>query len=248
MRIDLDFSYQSYGKLLRELIANNYECSLIGETKTAGKLLYLRHDVDTDYLGVLPLAAIEHSLGLRSTWYFLPDCPIYNLYQSDLKLIVRSLAEMGHQIGLHIDATQYENLEEMTSSIESYYELLSSFLPISRTLSFHKPASWLLDDVSIPNWVNAYQKAYYSEVIYISDSNRREFWKEERLSRAIAENRSLTLLTHPLWWKKISLSSTELFEYTCKVLGCEAVGAYLKATCKIYGQLEPHLLVETNDH
>jgi hypothetical protein len=68
---------------------------------------------------------------------------------------------MGHQIGLHIDATQYENLEEMTSSIESYYEFFSSFLPISRTLSFHKPADWLLNDVNIPNWTNAYQKEYY---------------------------------------------------------------------------------------
>jgi len=234
MRIDLDFSYQSYGKLLRDLIANNYECSLIGETKTAGKLLYLRHDVDTDYLGVLPLAAIEHSLGLRSTWYFLPDCPIYNLFSSDLKWIVRSLAEMDHQIGLHIDATQYENLEEMTSSIESYYEFLSSFLPISRTLSFHRPAPWLLDDVSIPNWVNAYQKAYYSEVIYVSDSNRRLFWKEERLYTAINENRSLTLLTHPLWWKEESYSSEEIFEYSCKTLGFDVVADYLKNTCKRY--------------
>lgn len=234
MRIDLGFSYQSYGKLLRDLIAYNYECFLIGETKTVGKLLYLRHDVDTDYLGVLPLAAIEHSLGLRSTWYFLPDCPFYNLYSSALKRIVRSLADMGHQIGLHIDATQYENLEEMTSSIESYYEFLSTFLPISRTLSFHKPASWLLNNVNIPNWVNAYQKAYYSEVIYVSDSNRREFWKEERLYTAINENKSLTLLTHPLWWKEVSLTSEELFEYTCKILGTDVVGAYLKETCKRY--------------
>lgn len=234
MKVALDFSYQSYGKLLRGLITNNFVCSLIGESKMAGKLLYLRHDVDTDYLGVLLLAAIEHSLGLSSTWYFLPDCPVYNLCSSDLKRIVRSLAEMGHQIGLHIDATQYENLEEMTSFIESYFEFVSSFLPISRTLSFHKPASWLLNNVNIPNWVNAYQKEYYSEVIYISDSNRREFWKEDRLYTAINENKSLTLLTHPLWWKEASLTSEELFEYTCKILGSDVVGVYLKETCKRY--------------
>lgn len=248
MKVDLDFSYRSYEKILRELINNNYVCSLIGDGETTGKLLYLRHDVDTDFLGVLPLATIEHSLGLKSTWYFLPDCPIYNMCSDNLRRISRRLSEMGHQIGLHIDATQYGSFQEMVDSIESQYAFLSSFLPISRTLSFHKPASWLLNDVTIPNWVNAYQKEYYSDVVYVSDSNRREFWKEERLSRAIDENRLLTLLTHPLWWKKVSLSSTELFEYTCKVLGCDAVGAYLKATCKVYSQLEPHLLVETNDH
>jgi len=136
----------------------------------------------------------------------------------------------------------------MVDAIELQYAFLSSFLPISRTLSFHKPASWLLDDVTIPNWANAYQKKYYLDVVYVSDSNRREFWKEERLSKAIDENRSLTLLTHPLWWKEASLTSTELFGYTCKVLGHDAVGAYLKTTCKVYSQLESHFLVETNDH
>lgn len=234
MKVDLDFSYQSYEKLLRALIANNYVCSLIGDGGMTGKLLYLRHDVDTDYLGILPLAAIEHSLGLKSTWYFLPDCPVYNLCSSDLKRIIRQLAEMGHQIGLHIDASQYDSFQAMVDSIESQYAFLSSFLPISRTLSFHKPASWLLDDVLIPNWANAYQKEYYSDVVYVSDSNRREFWKEDRLIKAINGSKSLTLLTHPLWWKEASFTSEELFEYTCMVLGHNAVGAYLKATCKRY--------------
>ena len=234
MRIDLDFSYQSYGKLLRDLIANNYECSLIGESKMAGKLLYLRHDVDTDYLGVLPFATIEHSLGLRSTWYFLPDCPVYNMCSSKIKLIIRKLADMGHQIGLHIDATQYTDLEDMIESTESYHVLLSSSLPVSRTLSFHKPASWLLNDISIPDWINAYQKEYYSDVVYVSDSNRREFWKEDRLYTAISENKSLTLLTHPLWWKQTSLTAEELFRYACDILGADEVGAYLKETCKRY--------------
>ncbi|MBJ2357872.1 hypothetical protein [Sphaerochaeta sp. S2] len=234
MNLDLDFSYQSYEKLLKELIVKKYSNPLIGDVLSPKKLLYLRHDVDTDYIGVIPLATIEHSLGMKSTWYFLPDCPVYNICSNKIQLIIRQLADMGHQIGLHIDATQYENLEEMISFIESYYEFLSSFLPISRTLSFHKPADWLLNDVNIPNWVNAYQKEYYSEVIYVSDSNRREFWKEVRLYTAINENKSLTLLTHPLWWKEASLTSEELFEYTCKILGTNVVEAYLKETCKRY--------------
>lgn len=246
MKVDLDFSYQSYEKLLRELIANNYVCSLIGDGETIGKLLYLRHDVDTDYLGILPLAAIEHSLGLKSTWYFLPDCPVYNLCSSDLKRIIVQLADMGHHIGLHIDATKYDNFKAMVDSIESYHGFLSSFLPISRTLSFHKPAPWLLEDVTVPNWANAYQKEYYSDVVYVSDSNRREFWREERLAKAVNEDKSLTLLTHPLWWKSISLSPEELFEYTCKVLGHDAVGTYLKETCKIYSGFEAQSNLDNN--
>jgi hypothetical protein len=234
--MDLDFSYQSYEKLLKELIANNYACSLIGDGGMLGKLLYLRHDVDTDCLGILPLAAVEHSLGLKSTWYFLPDCPVYNLCSNDLKRIIRQLAEMDHRIGLHIDATQYENFQEMVDSIESYHAFLSCFLPISRTLSFHKPAPWLLDDITVPNWANAYQKEYYSEIIYVSDSNRREFWKEERLFRAIDENKSLTLLTHPLWWKEDEMKESEIRNYVSEQIGKNKAISYLESNIKLYSK------------
>lgn len=232
--MNLDFSYHSYEILLKELIKNSYSCSLIGNTLKPGKLLYLRHDVDTDCLGILPIATIEHSLGLQSTWYFLPDCPIYNICSNSVKSIILQLADMGHQVGLHVDATQYDTFEEMIDSLESYHSFLSAHLPISKTLSFHKPASWLLEDVTISDWISAYQKEYYSDVVYVSDSNRREFWREERLYRAIEDNTSLTLLTHPLWWKDMSLTSEDLLEYSCNVLGHDAVRLYLKDTCKIY--------------
>jgi len=215
-------------------MANDYTSFLIGDSREAEKKLYLRHDIDTDYFGVLPLAEIEHSLDLVSTWYFLPDCPVYNLSSKELMDIITKIHSLGHLVGLHVDASQFRNFEEMTETIEKQYTYFSSFLPISRTLSFHKPAPWLLNDVSISNWINAYQKEYYSEVIYVSDSNRREFWNEDRLFRSIDENKSLTLLTHPLWWKETSYTSEELFEYACKVLGHDVVGAYLKSTCKRY--------------
>ena len=145
---NLDFSYSSYRLLLQTLLTHGYEPRLIGETTTENeKVLYLRHDVDVDYLGVLPLAEIEHSLGIKSTWYFLPDCPIYNLCSSELKNILSVLHEQGHQIGLHVDATCYVDLEEMTEAINAQHSFFSSFLPLSRTLSFHRPAPWLLNDV-----------------------------------------------------------------------------------------------------
>lgn len=230
----MDFSYQSYRLLLQGLIQENYITQLIGNVDSAKKKLYLRHDVDTDYLGVLPLASIEHELGMISTWYFLPDCPVYNCCSKPLEEIIVELHRMGHQVGLHIDATRYENLSELVSSIEKYFYFFGKFLPISKTLSFHKPAPWLLNDVSIPGWVNAYQKEFYSDVVYVSDSNRREFWNEDRLSRAIKDQKSLTLLTHPLWWKERSLDSDAVFELSCKRLGENQISSYLVETCKRY--------------
>ena len=232
---NLDFSYSSYRLLLQTLLTHGYEPRLIGETTTENeKVLYLRHDVDVDYLGVLPMAKIEHSLGIKSTWYFLPDCPIYNLCSSKLKNILLILHEQGHQIGLHVDATLYSNLEQMIETINVQYNFFSSFLPICRILSFHRPASWLLDDVIVPNWVNAYQREFFADVVYVSDSNRREFWKETRLPMAIEEEKSLTLLTHPLWWKKQSLQPDALFHTACSVIGFDRTAAHLSETSKIY--------------
>lgn len=229
----MTFSYQSYRKLLQNLSHNHYNAKLIGtKGASSNKNLWLRHDVDTDFLGVLPLASIEYELEMKSTWYFLPDCPIYNLCSKPIEEITSKLHAMGHQVGLHIDASRYGDLDEMITSLNRYYSFFSNFLPISKTLSFHKPAPWLLNDVAIPGWINAYQKEFYSDVVYVSDSNRREFWNEDRLPMAIKNQKSLTLLTHPLWWKETSLDSDEIFDYSCKELGENQISSYLIETCK----------------
>ena len=218
MNFNLDFSYVSYEFLLDTLKKTGYIARLIGDS-VEGKQLYLRHDVDTDYLGVLPLATIEHSLGMQSTWYFLPDCPVYNLFSAEVKNIIHKLDSMGHQLGLHIDASVYKDVDELKEALEYYFKTFSKILPFSKIFSFHRPAEWLLNDIAIYiyGWVNAYQKEFYSDVIYVSDSNRREFWKENRLSSAIEKNKSLTLLTHPLWWKEISYSSEEILIIAVKL-------------------------------
>ena len=236
---NLDFSYSSYRLLLQTFLTHGYEPRLIGETTTENeKVLYLRHDVDVDYLGVLPLAKIEHSLGIKSTWYFLPDCPIYNLCSSELKNILSTLHEQDHQIGLHVDATLYSNLEQMIETINVQYDFFSSFLPISRTLSFHRPASWLLDDVKIAGWTNAYQKEFFADVVYVSDSNRREFWKEDRLQIALKGDKALTVLTHPLWWKNSHSTEEAIAHYAKNNLGEASVTKLLEETCRIYKKNE----------
>lgn len=234
MLTDLDFSYDSYYLLLKTLLAHDYKSRLIGVTAENEKVLYLRHDVDVDYLGVLPMAEIEHSLGMKSTWYFLSNCPIYNLCSKELRDIIFRLHELGHQVGLHVDATCYEDLEEMTEAINKQFAFFTLFLPLNKTLSFHKPAPWLLNDVIISGWTNAYQKEFFADVIYVSDSNRREFWKEERLSMALSVGKSLTLLTHPLWWKERSFLSDDLFDVSCCNLGSNRIAASLGVTSKIF--------------
>ena len=230
----LNFSFESYEMLLAHLNGLGYQSLLIGEAKRNEKILYLRHDVDVDFLTVMDLAQIESDLGMQSTWYFLPNCPIYNLLSDTLLDIAQELNVLGHQIGLHIDASLYENVQAVENDLNRLFDFYSSYIPINKTFSFHRPASWALNDISIEGWVNAYQREYYSDVMYVSDSNRREFWKEDRISRAISDEMSLTLLTHPLWWKENSYSKDKISEFVYAKLGSEVAISYLADTCNLY--------------
>jgi hypothetical protein len=232
----MDFTYNEYDGLMQYFLNNGYKPVLIGKEKKDShkRTIFFRHDVDIDYLGVLPIANIEQQLGVFSTWYFLPNCSVYNLLCHELESIIIKLYSMGHQIGLHIDASQYESVENLKTDIEKIYTFFSTRLPLSKTLSFHRPASWLLNDIVINGWVNAYEKTYYSDVVYVSDSNRREFMDENRLSKAVSEGKSLTLLTHPLWWHEQSEDSDETFSKACRYLGCDRIHNYIAKTSKRY--------------
>lgn len=234
------FTYDTYKYLMSYLLKNDYEPILIGKEKgsVSKKQLFLRHDVDTDYLGVLPLANVERGLGIFSTWYFLPDSSIYNLLCHELGQIIIELDSMGHQVGLHIDASQYESVEQLEADIERIYAFLNVRLPLSKTVSFHKPASWLLNDIVIDGWTNAYEKTYYSNVVYVSDSNRRNFMDEDRLSNAVQQGKSLTLLTHPLWWHERPEDFDETFSEACRYLGYDRIHNYLANTARSYAEKE----------
>ena len=230
----MNFSYASYAELLLKLKGLNYQSLNIGERSSNGKVLYLRHDVDIDWKGVAFLSSIETKIGFKSTWYFLTDSPVYNLFFSEIENLISALVFGGHEVGFHIDATRYGSLTELEDDINRLYEFFSKRLPISKNLSFHKPADWLLQGIHIDGWINAYEAPYYSDVVYVSDSNRREFWKENRLPSALDSEKSLTLLTHPLWWHSESLGATETFDFACNSLGLLQVHNTLSSTAKLY--------------
>lgn len=229
----MDFSYSSYHYLIELLLTHGYRFSLFTENPDEMHVYY-RHDVDTDFLGTLELASIESEHGVHSTWFFLPDCTIYNLLSSDLFQVIDTLDKKGHSIGLHIDASRYPSLEAMSDDMDEQYVFFSKRLPIQKIVSFHRPAQWLLNDIQIDGWINAYEAKFYSDIVYISDSNRREFWQETRLSDALDTGKSMTVLTHPLWWHATPLDSLATYHHACEVLGSQRVGTYLQKTCKRY--------------
>ena len=235
------FTYSLYREILQNLNEAGYIARHIDGEAYKGKCLYLRHDVDTDILGVLPMAQVEHEEKLVSTWYFLLDSPIYNMFSTEVSSIIDQLVDMGHMVGFHVDGERFKSISEIREILDKAMDIADIYdiHTLSKTFSFHKPnPNFLSQDISMGGgYTNAYQPRYfgYSEdIVYVSDSNRREFWKEDRLSAALDGNRNLTLLTHPIWWHNNSLTSDETFDYVGENVGGYRVKQCLAETAKRY--------------
>ena len=246
----MKFTYSDYRYIVRNLKEMGYVSHHIDGNEFDGKCLYLRHDVDTDFLGVLPLAEVEHEEDVVSTWYFLPDCPVYNIFSEEVSNIIYRLVSLGHCVGLHVDGKRFSSTKQMQAALDgtlAYADALG-IKSLSRTFSFHRPAPWLLQQgIEIGGgWVNAYSERYYGlsdNIVYVSDSNRREFWNEERMGNAIANRRNLTLLTHPVWWHHSALSSDETFAYLSETVGSRHTALYFAATARRYADKCPEEII-----
>lgn len=59
--------------------------------------ILLRHDVEAKYENALQMARIQHSRGIRGTYYFR----IYG--KNGHSAVIREIAALGHEIGYHYD-------------------------------------------------------------------------------------------------------------------------------------------------
>ena len=108
-----EFSLDEYRKVLlaiceyRDVLRIcDFECS---ELPRVGKVLILRHDIDFSPAMAMDMAATEHDLGLRST-YFVGLHLQYNPHYHPHARAIRAIAGMGHEIGFHFDGAVYDGL------------------------------------------------------------------------------------------------------------------------------------------
>lgn len=97
----MDFTQKTCTVLLKTIISQDYKFltfeEFASEIDISGKIIVLRHDVDKLPLNSLQLAEIEHSLGLKATYYFriVPE-------SRDVE-IMKKIAALGHEIGYHYE-------------------------------------------------------------------------------------------------------------------------------------------------
>ena len=197
------FSLQGYGDLLRAFAARDYRVADFHTANPAQRHLILRHDLDFSLEAVLPLAECEVALGWRATYFVLVRSEMYNIHTPAAVSVLRALQAQGHEIGLHLDASLYGadrvGLEQAASQECAWLE--DTIGTAVRCLSFHRPAPSLLDDDKpLAGRVHAYQRRFFRDMGYCSDS--RGQWGHGALldHRAVADGTALQLLTHPIWW------------------------------------------------
>ena len=99
--LDTFFRYDRLASFLRDL-NERYTVTTFADWD-GGPGIVLRHDVDLDLRPAHRLAELERDCGVRSTFFVLTTCPLYNVLAAPNRAMVAEMAAWGFEIGLHFD-------------------------------------------------------------------------------------------------------------------------------------------------
>lgn len=107
----MDFTHTSYKQMLHALATAGYTFSRFPQAPTnmawATPFVLLRHDVDLDLEAALAMAHIEAEMGIASTYFVMVRTQFYNVFSQAGSHYVRTILDLGHDIGLHFDCAAY---------------------------------------------------------------------------------------------------------------------------------------------
>lgn len=170
-----------------------------------------RHDVEFSPDIALKMAEIEHSLGVRSTYFFQTHSEFYSVFEPYFTRILNGIKELGHHIGLHFDSHYYgidtaEMLDKYITLDRKYFEEVFN-LELD-TFSFHNTTPFVLScrDKQYGGLINVYAEFFKKNYQYCADSTG--YWRYEILDEVLRDPtvRHLQVLTHDAMWSEDVLS------------------------------------------
>ncbi len=201
-----DFSYARLSHLYRQALNVGYRPILFGEEEEqAGPYILWRHDVDLELAAAVAVAELEAREGIRSTYFLMTRSWFYNLFSWEGVETVQRLGELGHTIGLHCDLHLGREVDVDIADVEEQvareFTLVDAAFPgvFRRVVSFHNPPNSIFRR-DFRAFYSTYQPKFFSEVKYLSDSNR--CWREGPLESWFDVDRAprLSVLLHPVIW------------------------------------------------
>ena len=241
-----DFTLDGYRALVSEFLKRGYTVCGFEDASPHAAHLILRHDIDMSIQRAVALAEVERELAVRSHYFVLLRTEMYNPFSAAGANGLRRLVELGHDLGLHFDASLYpEERTTLEAAAEKECAALEMLLqePV-RFISFHRPEHQLLGfSGSFAGRCNVYEQRFFEEIGYCSDSRGGWHHGHPLDHPNITAGRALQLNTHPVWWDaypgegvkaKLDRFATERFD----LLRCELgrnCGPYGAALARLFG-------------
>nr|MDA3861546.1 hypothetical protein [Melioribacteraceae bacterium] len=193
----MDFTQLIYKELLTALQIK-YNTFKPFRDSNHTSLIILRHDVDRLPDNALKMAELEHTLGIKGSYYFRAVPESYNLE------IMHKIAELGHEIGYHYEdvdlviqkeklkiKNNYDREILIDKSYESFYKNLEMFRANFdiKTICMHGSPRSKYDNKIIWGKYNykdlgligePYYDIDFNEFAYLTDTGRR--WNGHKVS------------------------------------------------------------------
>lgn len=211
----MEFTYLAYEKLIKQLKDKGHKFCDYTNYIDENKVVILRHDIDTSLTKALEITKLENSLGVSAYYFVLLSTDFYNINSEKSLKILKEIRQLGGKIGLHFDEKKYnlKSKEDYIKYINYELDILSKILEEKiDVVSMHRPSKDFLEmDLEIPNVINSYQKKFFNDFKYVSDS--RMNWREnvEEIIESEKYNQ-LHILTHPFWYSEKIESMEEKLE------------------------------------
>ena len=148
------------------------------EIASPTKYIILRHDVDLKAENSVETAKIEHSLGIKASYYFrvVPD--------SDKPDCIKAIADMGHEIGYHYEDMSLcgGNPEKAVAHFAEKLAYFRTYYPV-KTICMHGAPTSQYDSKDIWQFASykndfdligePYFDVDFSDLFYLTDTGRR---------------------------------------------------------------------------
>ena len=226
MKKKQQFNISSYYLLLKYLNSLKLSFRKFHENIKKGKNILMRHDVDFCPEKALEIAKLEKKQNVKSTFFFLVNTNFYNLNATENSEIILEIIRLGHDIGLHFDASFSKTSRSLHFNCRKEVETLEHIINKKvNIISFHRPAEFLLSyNRKVSGLNHTYMKKFTKNIYYCSDSQG--LWRfsspQDILKSVYKKDFTLQLLTHPIWWttpakyssaEKIDLHLKKKYDY-----------------------------------
>jgi hypothetical protein len=211
----MDFSISGYKKLLLLFKEAGYSFVKFNITTKYDlqNQVVIRHDIDVDLVAALRIAETEKEMGILSTYFITLRSPFYNPLSNHNKEIVNSINKLGHSVAIHIDLAScdgdYLQVQNDLIVLKLYFPFIDENFA---SLHCPGPISNISRMFTHNNIRNIYGPILNNELIYISDSGGNWKFGTPVESDAFKNNKSIQLLTHPIWWVNGGISPVDKLE------------------------------------